>query len=147
MEAAKAAFRATRHAGFCAVTPADPGDCDHDGSGSWGLEDRMQSIDACAERCALCANCRYISFSFENRECSWYKECPGFPHALQRSGSSPSGSELYGAESYRTRQLTRRLLAGNASRSRRAAAVGAGGWGRKRTAKRLHPTVPSSARV
>lgn len=54
--------------------------CTCKASGAWSLPPNMlRRPDAsqwCLEQCANCTNCRHISVSLEQRECSWHAECP-----------------------------------------------------------------------
>ena len=65
--------------GFCAVTRDNPGDCSKPGKGSWPISVHQQTgpytLELCAERCAKCDSCHYVSLSTVNKECSWYTVC------------------------------------------------------------------------
>ena len=65
-------------AGFCAVTSeGDEGDCSrHGSSGSWNTRlHRIQSLGECAARCMLCEQCRFVTYSSAENDCSWYSSC------------------------------------------------------------------------
>ena len=68
---------AARH-GFCGVTnDGVEGDCARQGSkGSWanGVH-RIRGMDDCVGRCVACDGCRYVTYSAENEDCSWYWSC------------------------------------------------------------------------
>ena len=95
--------------GYCALTTTgDEGDCSGGHSGSFTLEpvasvrDRADNvtvwellIEACLQRCAQCARCRYISASLAFSDCSWAYHCgakrlrrdvPDFRSGAARSG-------------------------------------------------------------
>ena len=57
--------------GFCGVTNLG-GDCANDVSGAW----KLNSLHDCLVACSACAGCRHVSFSRENEDCSWFRECP-----------------------------------------------------------------------
>lgn len=65
-------------AGFCAVTDAAHGlDCERGEQGSLplsahGVHNRQTCVDFCFSRCR---RCRYVSFSKELGDCSWYARC------------------------------------------------------------------------
>ena len=64
--------------GFCGVTnDGVEGDCARQGSkGSWanGVH-RIRGMDDCVGRCLACDGCRYVTYSAENEDCSWYWSC------------------------------------------------------------------------
>lgn len=72
-------------AGYCAVTEG-AGDCAHGSSGCW---QGLANLSACAARCERCARCRFVSYSRELNDCSWYARCPLLRRArlLQRPAS------------------------------------------------------------
>ena len=46
--------------------------------GAWALAENVTQAEAeqaCRVGCVACANCAYVSVSFEQRECSWYSAC------------------------------------------------------------------------
>ena len=46
--------------------------------GAWTLAENVTQAEAehaCRVGCVACANCAYVSVSFEQRECSWYSAC------------------------------------------------------------------------
>ena len=60
----------TSQVGFCGVTEFG-GSCDEDESGSWNC----LSQHKCLKKCEACTGCSFISFSAENRDCSWFRQC------------------------------------------------------------------------
>lgn len=64
--------------GYCSGThDGEPGDCLAGWGGSWALGPHLCTASQCATRCRLdCPRCRYISFSLDHQECSWYHACP-----------------------------------------------------------------------
>ena len=70
--------------GFCAVTNFESGigDCDHGTMGVVPLDDPrfgygdIHSIESCADWCLhFCVQCRFVSFSRQANDCSWYHSC------------------------------------------------------------------------
>ena len=75
--------------GFCGVTTRG-GNCSAGESGSWRLcpspkaqEESaapgavfLSALAACHARCRSCHQCRYVSFSIERGDCSWFARCP-----------------------------------------------------------------------
>lgn len=63
--------------GFCAKTVVAPSDCDNDDHGSWSLgSDATSSFAArCIEKCSACRRCRFVSFSADFEDCSWFHSC------------------------------------------------------------------------
>ena len=65
--------------GYCEVTqPGEGKDClPHDTKGAfvrlWGGSDISQ--ESCVERCRACAQCRFVSFSASQGDCSWFSSC------------------------------------------------------------------------
>ena len=52
--------------------------CQVDRKGAWHVSvrgDPLVGAQRCAARCRRCQNCRYVSFSVKERDCSWYAEC------------------------------------------------------------------------
>lgn len=69
--------------GYCAATEPSSGDCSSSGleglQGSWPLAPHDSVENAaryCFSRCAGCARCRFVSLSVDNKDCSWFYECP-----------------------------------------------------------------------
>jgi len=66
------------YVGYCGVTSVTS-DCERGDQGAWdfsqlGTADR----DGCLNKCRQCTRCRWVSFSFANKDCSWYNSCsPG----------------------------------------------------------------------
>ena len=46
--------------------------------GAWdAAQIAVSSLEACAMYClAHCPRCRFVSFSANNKDCSWYHSCP-----------------------------------------------------------------------
>ena len=105
-----------RH-GLCTAT-ADgwQGDCAHGALGTWPLRPGTAVYDrrSCVERCRACARCRFVSVSLENRDCSWYSDCPW--EALRL--------DVGGADTYWTRQVRQQpSLTGRAANATACAAA------------------------
>jgi hypothetical protein len=74
---------ARRHRGFCDYTPEGvEGDCDHGARGSFMVPAAIKQqggIGAlqrhCTQRCHACGRCRFVSFSAEWGDCSWFRSC------------------------------------------------------------------------
>ena len=67
-------------AGYCDVTNAGASDCTRGTSGAFELPDEAcesmtLAARSCLAFCATCANCKYISFSPEHADCSWFSTC------------------------------------------------------------------------
>ena len=60
-----------KRVGFCEQTVVG-GDCALDRLGAW---EGITSMPACAEKCRGCQKCRFVSFSREFGDCSWYSAC------------------------------------------------------------------------
>lgn len=105
--------RVSMRRGHCGITQADSGDCAHDrSSGSfpermWRSavrpddieEKRLASLStACMHLCSRCARCRFVSFSLEWSDCSWYSRCKTVSHSpsdfywRRRNGTLPQPS-------------------------------------------------------
>ena len=57
---------------------ASVGDCEAGARGSWQLRGGYNSsaaADACLKHCLGCGRCRYISWSSEERLCTWVHDC------------------------------------------------------------------------
>ena len=58
--------------GHCGVTPNDGHfRCTAGSMGAW----TETSTTGCIQRCLDCARCRFVSFSPELQDCSWYNTC------------------------------------------------------------------------
>ena len=79
-----AAFKTTRATrGVCGVTEFGMSDCDGGQQGAWVLHGSMSD---CVRRCHCCSRCRYVSYSHQNADCSWFSECN--LSALQSGGQA-----------------------------------------------------------
>ena len=68
-----------RH-GYCGLTEEGHSDCLADARGAWSLSGEQarspeSAAAVCADRCAECRRCRFVSLSRQARECSWFTEC------------------------------------------------------------------------
>ena len=66
--------------GYCGLTEEGHSDCLADARGAWSLsEEQARSQESaaavCADRCAECPRCRFVSLSRHARECSWFADC------------------------------------------------------------------------
>jgi hypothetical protein len=74
--------------GYCEPTEYNSGDCAIGGKGSFqwpllsrfnGTVDRdakeIEGMRDCVRECLSCASCFYVSFSRNERDCSWYQSC------------------------------------------------------------------------
>ena len=61
--------------GYCAFTDFNEGDCDNGASGSFEMGSRLPDARHCHAACLSCPRCRYVSMSFEQKECSWFYSC------------------------------------------------------------------------
>jgi hypothetical protein len=61
--------------GLCAVT-SEMGHCATSHLGFWDTaKHSIGDVHECAAMCNRCRQCRYVSFSAKNRDCSWYRAC------------------------------------------------------------------------
>ena len=63
--------------------------CSTDTSGAWHMlptDDEVAGRRRCAKRCTRCRNCRFVSYSRQDNDCSWYADC-----RLGGLRDSPSG--------------------------------------------------------
>ena len=84
------------HCGTAAVNA----DCKLDDSGSWPLNGKEASSwsaarAACVRYCHGCARCRYVSYSIERRDCSWFEQCdterlPNFVRGFRTLAVAPA---------------------------------------------------------
>ena len=61
-------------------TASDAGDCSAGTKGSWLMSEREASswesaAASCVRRCTACDRCRYVSFSTQWKDCSWFFAC------------------------------------------------------------------------
>jgi hypothetical protein len=78
--------------GYCtATTDGWAGDCTRGLLGSWRMGHSIPDAAACIQRCHKCTQCRFVSISTANRDCSWYAGC-----------IVGSLGQVYGGESYST---------------------------------------------
>ena len=82
--------------GSCGPTPTSS-DCWLGVEGSFAKTTTMAS---CLRRCAGCARCRYVSFSKQRQDCSWYSQCLG----TKNNSASPWWQRR--ASSYTTVQVS-----------------------------------------
>ena len=61
--------------GACGAPEKGPGDCATDDQGAWPMSPPKHSLATCIAMCRCCERCRYISFSAENKDCSWFAAC------------------------------------------------------------------------
>lgn len=64
--------------GYCNITLADRyASCEFGNRGALGLTsmEAQTAARSCANKCMQCSRCRYVSYSVEFRDCSWYAEC------------------------------------------------------------------------
>ena len=65
--------------GVCGATEAaQMSDCSNGVRGSWTLGGALEieTLADCVAACSCCDQCHVVSFSTEQRDCSWYSECP-----------------------------------------------------------------------
>ena len=76
---ASAFDRAMQHGmrGHCGETEFGDSDCQSDDFGAWRISSPLVNgtLLGCMARCACCEQCRYISYSPADDDCSWYREC------------------------------------------------------------------------
>ena len=77
--------------GYCATTEFSSrmAVCSTDTSGAWHMlptDDEVAGRRRCAKRCTRCRNCRFVSYSRQDNDCSWYADC-----RLGGLRDSPSG--------------------------------------------------------
>ena len=77
---------ATAQEGYCGTT-TEGGDCTVGHAGSWVLspaESRSWSSarTSCVDRCMSCRSCRYVSFSLNFSDCSWFRACDSLKHGI-----------------------------------------------------------------
>ena len=71
------------HIGFCDTTEfGNVGQCSEEDKGAFKPPWRWNSLRSqeelaarCRQLCLACERCRFVSFSLEQRDCSWYHEC------------------------------------------------------------------------
>ena len=63
--------------GFCEKTTSGSSDCANDNSGSWALGSDVTSsfAERCLDKCLACSRCRFVSFSADLEDCSWFHSC------------------------------------------------------------------------
>ena len=73
--------------GHCGETEFGDSDCVNDDSGAWKISRSLTNgtLLECMARCACCERCRYVSFSPQADDCSWYHDCD----RLTRKGAAP----------------------------------------------------------
>jgi hypothetical protein len=60
--------------GACGATE-NGGDCATDSQGAWPMAPSRHSLATCIAMCRCCERCRYISYSAQNEDCSWFAKC------------------------------------------------------------------------
>ena len=60
--------------GACGATE-NGGDCATDSQGAWPMAAPRHSLTTCIAMCRCCERCRYISYSAQNGDCSWFAAC------------------------------------------------------------------------
>lgn len=132
--------------GFCGVTnDGVEGSCrgKRPSQGSWSVRDhRIISFAECAARCALCANCRFVTYSPSEDDCSWYSRCN-----LNHLGVMPG---FYSAEVVREAGPLRPVSSGegNAFREARFTVQATEAYSRRVSADRaLHTQMVQGALV
>lgn len=60
--------------GYCEKTVGFS-DCRAGAIGSYDQGPASRSLDECVAACRACRNCRFVSFSAANRDCSWFSAC------------------------------------------------------------------------
>ena len=87
--------------GFCAKTVAGPSDCAEGDSGTWTLQGASSSFAArCIQKCFECPRCKFVSFSADYNDCSWFRSCNlgSLSHLgdrQRRRGSCHFGSDFF----------------------------------------------------
>ena len=61
--------------GACGTTEKGPGDCATDDQGVWPMAPPRHSLATCIAMCRCCERCRYISYSAQSGDCSWFTAC------------------------------------------------------------------------
>ena len=98
--------------GHCGATvDGEHGDCDLGDKGWIGLRpSQSRSWDsarrACVAACRDCDRCRFVSFSLQYKDCSWYHSCESLV-------TKPEGFRLYWCETRRERAWPLRVNAGD----------------------------------
>jgi hypothetical protein len=68
--------------GTCSLTEFGPSNCIDGTKGAW---EAARSLESCVALCHCCAQCHYVSFSADQNDCSWFRQCD--EHALTSHGS------------------------------------------------------------
>jgi hypothetical protein len=68
------ALNRKKQTGHCGETVDNPGNCSAGWQGSWNGPP-AHNLRACIQKCSGCARCRAVSYSEQNRDCSWYHNC------------------------------------------------------------------------
>ena len=87
--------------GICTTTVDGwQGDCERGLLGTWPVArgTAVHDANSCVERCRSCLRCQFVSFSRQNRDCSWFHACPWSSLRL----------DVQGADTYRTRRVNTR---------------------------------------
>ena len=77
LRAALGKARTTIRSGTCGITEDNAiGDCERDVQGSWTTAlNGIKDLEDCALRCLACNRCRWISYSADFGDCSWFHSC------------------------------------------------------------------------
>jgi hypothetical protein len=91
--------------GACGAAEKGPGDCATDDQGVWPMAPPRHSLATCIAMCRCCERCRYISYSAQSGDCSWFAACRmgGLVQPTIR-GTSQSG------KTYTTVEVTAKLF-------------------------------------
>ena len=85
--------RVSRGNGACGATE-NGGDCATDSQGAWPMAPPRHSLATCIAMCRCCERCRYISYSAQNEDCSWFAACKmgRLTKEMRTGGSSHLGN-------------------------------------------------------
>ena len=70
--------------GICTTTVDGwQGDCERVLLGTWPVArgTAVHDANSCVERCRSCLRCQFVSFSRQNRDCSWFHSCDSLAEA------------------------------------------------------------------
>jgi hypothetical protein len=95
----------SKGSGLCSVTPQTSPEnaCRTETFGVWDTERKLiRSLSDCVAQCRRCHNCRFVSFSQKNHDCSWYSKCDLgalLTHATGQADDYVSVEVVHGAAS------------------------------------------------